>query len=93
MAGLQEKTTYRSASFPSDGGETRDALQRKVTGGVTSEVVREMASWTRPDLTFGTLISTSTRPLLYGGDLPSLCGRALSFLCGEDGRRSRHNSK
>ena len=37
------------------------ALQRKTTGrGATSEVIREIASWTRPGLTLGTLISAST---------------------------------
>ena len=40
IAGLREKTTYRSAPFPSGGGRARDALQRKATGGATSEVVR-----------------------------------------------------
>ena len=40
MAGSREKTTYRSAPFPSGGGGARDALQRKATGGATSEVVR-----------------------------------------------------
>ena len=44
MAGLQEKTTYRSALFPSGGSRTRDALQKKATNGAISEVVRETAS-------------------------------------------------
>ena len=40
IAGSREKTTYRSAPFPSGGGGARDALQKKATGGATSEVVR-----------------------------------------------------
>ena len=40
IAGSREKTTYRSAPFPSGGGGARDALQRKATGGATSKVVR-----------------------------------------------------
>ena len=40
MAGLQKKTTYRSALFPISGGEAKDALQKKATGGATSKVVR-----------------------------------------------------
>ena len=43
MAGLQEKTTYRSALFLSSGGRVRDVLQRKATEGVTSKVIRETA--------------------------------------------------
>ena len=42
IAGLREKTTYRSAPFPSGGGRARDVLQRKATGEATSKVVR---SW------------------------------------------------
>ena len=42
IAGSQEKTTYRSAPFPSGDGGARDALQKKVTRGATSKVVR---SW------------------------------------------------
>ena len=38
------------------------ALQRKATGGATSEVVRETAGWTRPGLTLGTSTPASTRP-------------------------------
>ena len=63
------------------------ALQRKATGGATSEVVRETAGWTRPDLTLGTSTSASTRPSLCGGGPPSLCGGGPSSLCGRDGRR------
>ena len=77
MAGSREKTTYRSAPFPSGGGGARDALQRKATGGATSKVVRETAGWTRSDLTLGTSTSASTRP----------------SLCGGDGKRSRRNSR
>ena len=40
IAGSREKTTYRSAPFPSGGGRARDALQKKATGGATSEVLR-----------------------------------------------------
>ena len=40
MAGLQEKTTFKSAPFPSGGDGARDALQRKATGGVMSKMVR-----------------------------------------------------
>ena len=101
IAGLQEKTTYRSAPFPSGGSRARDALQRKATEGATSEVARETAGWTRPDLTLETSISASIRPPLCGGGPPplcgrgppSLCGRGPFSLCGEDGRRSRRNSR
>ena len=93
MAGLQEKTTYRSAPFPSGSGGARDALQWKAIGGVTSKVVREMAGWTRLDLTLGTSTSASTRPPLCDGGPPSLCGGGPSSLCGRDGRRSRCNSR
>ena len=92
-AGSREKTTYRSAPFPSGGGGARDALQRKATGGATSEVVRETAGWTRPDLTLGTSTSASTRPPLCGGGPPSLCDGGPSSLCSEDGRKSRRNSR
>ena len=85
MAGSQEKTTYRSAPFPTGGGGARDALQRKAIGGATSKVVRETAGWTRSDLTLGTSTSASTRLFLYGG--------GPSSLCGGDGRRSRRNSR
>ena len=93
MAGSREKTTYKSAPFPSGGGGARDALQRKATVGATSKVVRETAGWTRPDLTLGTSTSASTRPPLCGGGLPFLCGRGPFSLYGEDGRRSRYNSR
>ena len=43
MAGLQEKTTYKSAPFPSGGGRARNILQWKAIEGAMSEVVREMA--------------------------------------------------
>ena len=42
ITGSQEKTTYRSALFPSGGGGAKDALQKKATRKATSEVVR---SW------------------------------------------------
>ena len=93
MAGSQEKTTYRSAPFPSGGGGAGDASQRKITRGATSEVVKETAGWTRPDMTHKMSISASIRPLLCGGGPPSLCGGGPSSLCDEDGRRSRHNSR
>ena len=85
MAGLQKKTTYRSAPFPTGGDRARDALQKKATRGATSKVMRETAGWTRLDLTLGMSTSASTRP--------SLCGGGPSSLCGGDGRRSRRNSK
>ena len=85
MAGLQEKTTYRSAPFPSGGDGARDALQWKAIGGATSEVVRKTAGWTRPNLTLGTLTLASTRPPLYGGDPSSLYGG--------NGRSFRRNSR
>ena len=101
MAGLQKKTTYRSAPFPSSGDGARDALEWKATRRVTSEVVRVTAGWTRPDLILWTSTSAFTRLLLCSEDPPflcsggssSLCGRGLSFLCGGDGRRFRRNSK
>ena len=93
MAGLREKTTYRSAPFSSGGGGAKDALQRKATGRATSELVRETAGWTRPDLTLGTSISASTRSPLCGGGPLFLYGRGPSSLCGEDNRRSRRNSR
>ena len=36
------------------------ALQKKVTGGATSKVVREAAGQTRPGLIFGSSTSAST---------------------------------
>ena len=51
MAGLQEKTTYRSAPFPSGGSGVGNALQKTTTEEATSKLVRETASWTWPDLT------------------------------------------
>ena len=41
MAGLQEKGTYRSAAFLSGGGEAKDALQKKATGGAINKMVRK----------------------------------------------------
>ena len=93
MAGFREKTTYRSAPFLSGGGGARDALQRKATRGAISEVVRETTGWTWPDLIFGTSTSAFTKPPLCGGGPLSLCSGNPSFLCGEDGRRSRRNSR
>ena len=43
MAGLREKTIYKSAPFPTGDGGARDALQRKATGGATNKMVRETA--------------------------------------------------
>ena len=93
MAGLREKTTYRSTLFPSDSSEARDALQKKATGGAASKLVRETAGWTRPNLTLGTLISASTRSFLCGRGLLSLYGGGLSSLYSRNGRRSRRNSR
>ena len=93
IAGLQEKTTYRSAPFLFGGDRARDALQWKTTRGATSEVVKETASWTRLDLTLRTLISASTRPLLCERGPLFLYGRGPSSLCGGDGRKSRYNSR
>ena len=85
MAGLQKKTTYRSALFPTGGGGARETLQRKATKGAMSKVVKDTAGWTRSDLTLKISISASTR-LFF-------CDGGLSFLCGGDGRRSRCNSR
>ena len=43
MVGLREKTTYRSALFPTGSGRARDALQKKTTGRAMSKVVKETA--------------------------------------------------
>ena len=93
MAGLREKTTYRSAPFPSGGSGARDALQKKATRGATSEVVRETPGWTRPNLTLETLTSASIRPFLCGKSPLSLCGGGPFSLYGKDGWRSRRNSR
>ena len=93
MAGLQKKTTYRSMPYPSSGGGARDALQRKATVRAISEIVRETAGWTRPDLTLGTSTSAFIRPLLWSGGPPSISGEGLSFLCSGDGRSFRRHSR
>ena len=86
MASLQEKTTYKSALFPSGGSRARNALQKKVTRGAISEVVEEMASWIRPDLTIRTSTSAFTKSFLYSGGLPFLFSRGLSFLYDRNGK-------
>ena len=85
MTGLQEKTTYRLVPFLFGDNRARDALQRKATGEATSEMVRETAGWTRPNLTLRMSILASIRPLL--------CGGSPFFLYSGDGRRFRRNSK
>ena len=40
QAGLQEKTIYKSALFPSGSAGARDALQKKAIEGATSKVVK-----------------------------------------------------
>ena len=40
MAGLQEKTTYKSASFLSGSSGAKNALQKKAIEGAISKVVR-----------------------------------------------------
>ena len=73
---FREKTTCRSTpsrkdylqinAFPNllvvEQEEYPHALQRKATGGATSEVIREMAGWIRPGLTLGMSTPASTRP-------------------------------
>ena len=41
IAGLQEKTSYKSALFPIGGSRTEDALQKKTTGSIINKVERE----------------------------------------------------
>ena len=91
MAGLQEKTTYRSTPFLSGDSRAKNILQWKATGGARSGVVRETAGWMRPNPTLGTSTLASTGPLLCDGSPPSLYCRGLSSLCGGDSRRSRRN--
>ena len=81
------KITCRSTPFQIWWWGNPHALQRKATGGGTSEVVRETAGWTRPGLTLGTSTSASTEPSLCGGGTPSLCGGGTPSLCGGGGRR------
>ena len=49
-------------------------LQRKATGGATSEVVRETAGWTRLGLTFRTSTLASTRPSWQQSYIAMSCG-------------------
>ena len=42
MAGLQEKTTYRLALFPSVRSKAIDMLQKKTIKEATSKVIREI---------------------------------------------------
>ena len=93
IAGLREKTTYRLAPFLSGAGKARDVLQWKATRGATSEVVRQTAGWTRPNLTLATSTSASIRPPPYKGGPPSLCDGGPSSLYGGDGKKSRCNSR
>ena len=74
MAGLQNKTTYRSALFPTGDGRVKDALQKKATKRATSEVVKETAGLTQSDLTLETLTLAFTRSFLYNKDSSSLYG-------------------
>ena len=50
------------------------ALQKKATGGATSEVIRETAGWTRPSLTLGTSTPASTRPSWRQSYIAMSCG-------------------
>ena len=50
------------------------ALQKKATRKATSEVVREMAGWTRPGLTLGTSTPASTRPFWRQSYIAMSCG-------------------
>ena len=50
------------------------ALQRKATEGVTTEVVRETAGWTRPGLTHGTSTPAFTRPSWQQSYIAMSCG-------------------
>ena len=93
IAGLQEKTTYRLALFLFGGSGARNALQKKTTKRARSKVMRETASYTRQDVTLETSTSAFTRSLLYGRGPPFLCVGGLSFLYGENGRKSKHNSR
>ena len=54
-------------------------LHKKVTKKVISKVIRQMAGWTWPNLTFRLSRLASIR--LY------LCDGGLSYLCGEDGKK------
>ena len=93
QAGLQEKTIYRSALFPSGNNEAKDVLLKKALARAINKVVREIAGWTRLDLTLGTSTSTATRLFLCCKGLSSLYSRSLSSLCNRDTRRSRRYSK
>ena len=44
MASLEEKTTYRSALFLSNGDRARDILQKKAIRQTISKIVREIAA-------------------------------------------------
>ena len=44
MAGLQGKTTYKSAPFLSDSDETKDVLQKKAIKRAINKVMNKMAS-------------------------------------------------
>ena len=50
------------------------ALQRKATGKATSEVVKEMAGWTRPGLTLGISSPASTRSSWRQSYIVMSCG-------------------
>ena len=42
MAGLQEKSTYRSALFSTGGDGAKNALQKKAIRKTTSKVIKEI---------------------------------------------------
>ena len=44
MAGLQEKTTYKSTLFLFGDGRAKDALQKKAIRRATSKMVKDTAS-------------------------------------------------
>ena len=58
-----------------------------------SKMVREIASWTRSDLTLATSTSTLTRLFLYSEGSPFVCSRGLFSQCDRDGKISKRNSK
>ena len=75
---LSKKDYLQINAFPDlvvvEREEYPHALQRKATGGATSEVVRETAGWTRPGLTLGTSTPASTRPSWRQSYIAISCG-------------------
>lgn len=61
------------------------ALVKKTIGGATIEIIREIASWMWPSLTFGILTSAFIKFFLYN--------RGPFSLCSKDSRRSKYNFK